>query len=65
MSRLRFRAQLIHVYAKNYEGNGQTMLIRIVRYSLDGQSRSFVLSSLDVIFFIFSGLLLSQVRTVP
>ncbi|KAI0366924.1 DUF221-domain-containing protein [Pilatotrama ljubarskyi] len=28
--------QLIHVYAKNYEGNGQTLLIRIVRYSLDG-----------------------------
>ncbi|CDO75297.1 hypothetical protein BN946_scf184654.g5 [Trametes cinnabarina] len=28
--------QLLHVYAKNYEGNGQTLLIRIVRYSLDG-----------------------------
>lgn len=28
--------QLIHVYAKNYEGNGKTLLIRIVRYSLDG-----------------------------
>ncbi|KAF9468511.1 hypothetical protein BDZ94DRAFT_668548 [Collybia nuda] len=28
--------QLIHVYAKNYEGNGQLILIRIVRYSLDG-----------------------------
>lgn len=28
--------QLIHVYAKNYEGNGQLLLIRIVRYSLDG-----------------------------
>ncbi|KAJ7288266.1 hypothetical protein C8J57DRAFT_1115702 [Mycena rebaudengoi] len=28
--------QLIHIYAKNYEGNGQTILIRIVRYSLDG-----------------------------
>ncbi|KAJ6585051.1 hypothetical protein B0H19DRAFT_1206666 [Mycena capillaripes] len=28
--------QLIHVYAKNYEGNGQIILIRIARYSLDG-----------------------------
>ncbi|KAJ7675759.1 hypothetical protein DFH06DRAFT_977107 [Mycena polygramma] len=28
--------QLIHVYAKNYEGNGQLILIRIARYSLDG-----------------------------
>ncbi|EKM51821.1 uncharacterized protein PHACADRAFT_31623 [Phanerochaete carnosa HHB-10118-sp] len=28
--------QLLHVYAKNYEGNGQTLLIRLIRYSLDG-----------------------------
>ncbi|KAJ3566033.1 hypothetical protein NP233_g7257 [Leucocoprinus birnbaumii] len=28
--------QFIHVYAKHYEGNGQHLLIRIVRYSLDG-----------------------------
>ncbi|KAJ3921149.1 hypothetical protein F5877DRAFT_36559 [Lentinula edodes] len=28
--------QLIHVYAKNYEGNGQLLLIRAIRYSLDG-----------------------------
>ncbi|KAF9013241.1 hypothetical protein BDQ17DRAFT_1419404 [Cyathus striatus] len=28
--------QLIHVYAKQYEGNGHNLLIRIVRYSLDG-----------------------------
>ncbi|KAE9400487.1 hypothetical protein BT96DRAFT_919485 [Gymnopus androsaceus JB14] len=28
--------QLIHVYAKNYEGNGQRILIRAIRYSLDG-----------------------------
>ncbi|KAJ3556206.1 hypothetical protein NM688_g2150 [Phlebia brevispora] len=28
--------QLLHVYAKNYEGNGQTILIRLIRYSLDG-----------------------------
>ncbi|KAI8986240.1 DUF221-domain-containing protein [Trametes punicea] len=28
--------QLLHVYAKNYEGNGQTLLIRMVRFSLDG-----------------------------
>ncbi|TFY68743.1 hypothetical protein EVJ58_g833 [Rhodofomes roseus] len=30
------RNQLLHVYAKNYEGNGQTILIRIIRYSCDG-----------------------------
>jgi hypothetical protein len=29
--------QLIHVYAKNYEGNGRLILIRLVRYSLDGR----------------------------
>jgi hypothetical protein len=29
--------QLIHVYAKNYEGNGRLILIRLVRYSLDGE----------------------------
>ena len=28
--------QLLHVYAKNYEGNGKVLLIRMVRYSLDG-----------------------------
>ncbi|KAG2153124.1 uncharacterized protein EDB93DRAFT_1136745 [Suillus bovinus] len=28
--------QLLHVYSKNYEGNGQLLLIRILRYSLDG-----------------------------
>lgn len=28
--------QLLHVYAKNYEGNGHLILIRIVRYTLDG-----------------------------
>ncbi|KAI0270050.1 hypothetical protein BC834DRAFT_864712 [Gloeopeniophorella convolvens] len=28
--------QFLHVYAKNYEGNGQMILIRIIRYSLDG-----------------------------
>ncbi|KAF8835644.1 DUF221-domain-containing protein [Paxillus ammoniavirescens] len=28
--------QLLHVYAKNYECNGRILLIRIVRYSLDG-----------------------------
>jgi hypothetical protein len=27
---------LLHVYAKNYEGNGHHLLIRMVRYSLDG-----------------------------
>jgi len=29
--------QFLHVYAKNYEGNGQMILIRIIRYSLDGE----------------------------
>ncbi|KIK52099.1 hypothetical protein GYMLUDRAFT_88867 [Collybiopsis luxurians FD-317 M1] len=28
--------QLIHVYAKNYEGDGKLILIRATRYSLDG-----------------------------
>ncbi|KIY72425.1 DUF221-domain-containing protein [Cylindrobasidium torrendii FP15055 ss-10] len=28
--------QLIHVYAKNYEGNGKLLLVRLTRYSLDG-----------------------------
>uniref|UniRef100_A0A0W0G127 DUF221-domain-containing protein n=2 Tax=Moniliophthora roreri TaxID=221103 RepID=A0A0W0G127_MONRR len=28
--------QLIHVYAKNYEMNGQVLLIRMIRYSMDG-----------------------------
>ncbi|PPQ91695.1 hypothetical protein CVT25_012908 [Psilocybe cyanescens] len=28
--------QLIHVYAKNYEGEGRLLIIRIVRYTLDG-----------------------------
>ncbi|KAI6044833.1 hypothetical protein EDC04DRAFT_3105614 [Pisolithus marmoratus] len=28
--------QFLHVYAKNYECNGQILLIRMVRYSLDG-----------------------------
>ncbi|KAF9221015.1 hypothetical protein BS17DRAFT_758900 [Gyrodon lividus] len=28
--------QLLHVYAKNYECNGHILLIRMVRYSLDG-----------------------------
>ncbi|KAJ3506561.1 hypothetical protein NLJ89_g6803 [Agrocybe chaxingu] len=28
--------QLLHVYAKNYESDGRVLLIRFVRYSLDG-----------------------------
>lgn len=28
--------QFVHLYAKNYECNGQNLLIRMVRYSLDG-----------------------------
>ncbi|KAH9480428.1 CSC1-like protein [Psilocybe cubensis] len=27
---------LIHVYAKNYEGEGRVLIIRIIRYTLDG-----------------------------
>ncbi|KIL63242.1 hypothetical protein M378DRAFT_80006 [Amanita muscaria Koide BX008] len=33
---LYFLVQFIHVYARSYEGNGHVILIRIVRYSLDG-----------------------------
>jgi hypothetical protein len=36
--------QLIHVYAKNYEGNGQLLLIRIVRYSLDGMGLYYIIN---------------------
>ncbi|KAL0961406.1 hypothetical protein HGRIS_006355 [Hohenbuehelia grisea] len=32
--------QLIHIYAKHYEGNGQLILVRVVRYSLDGMMLS-------------------------
>jgi len=28
--------QLLHVYARNYEGKGQSILIRLIRYSSDG-----------------------------
>src|SRR6266436_10295141 len=38
--------QLIHVYAKNYEGNGRLILIRLVRYSLDGECVSWLYESL-------------------
>ncbi|TFK28073.1 hypothetical protein FA15DRAFT_585271 [Coprinopsis marcescibilis] len=34
--------QFIHVYAKHYEGNGKMILIRLVRYSLDGLTLSLV-----------------------
>ncbi|KAF9242543.1 hypothetical protein BU15DRAFT_86750 [Melanogaster broomeanus] len=32
--------QLLYVYAKNYECNGHILLIRMVRYSLDGMSHA-------------------------
>ena len=48
-----YYSKLIHVYAKNYEANGQTLLIRIVRYSLDGLSQ---------ILTAYLGLILTQVR---
>lgn len=41
--------QLLHVYAKNYEGNGNLILIRLVRFSLDG------LILAQVIFMAFMG----------
>ncbi|KAI0697898.1 hypothetical protein BC835DRAFT_1336744 [Cytidiella melzeri] len=28
--------QLLHVYARNYEGNGRALLVRLIRYSVDG-----------------------------
>ncbi|KIJ55842.1 hypothetical protein M422DRAFT_200178 [Sphaerobolus stellatus SS14] len=40
--------QLIHVYSKQYENNGKLILVRIVRYSLDG------LMLAHVIFLAFS-----------
>lgn len=53
--------QLLHVYAKNYECNGQMLLIRILRYSLDGMIFiSAYLNAVDI--FPFIGLMLSQVR---
>lgn len=48
--------QLIHVYAKNYEGNGKLILIRLTRYSLDGL---FVRALVNYML-IFAGLILSQ-----
>jgi hypothetical protein len=50
--------QFIHVYSKNFEGDGKILLIRIVRYSLDGQ-----LSLVNIFTHrshISSGLVLSQ-----
>jgi hypothetical protein len=29
--------QLLHVYAKNYEGNAKLLMIRMIRYSFDGR----------------------------
>jgi hypothetical protein len=31
-----FKNQFIHVYSKKYEGNGAYLMIRMIRYSLDG-----------------------------
>lgn len=36
IERVVIKNQFLHVYAKHYEGNGQIILIRIIRYSLDG-----------------------------
>ncbi|KAF8271950.1 hypothetical protein EI94DRAFT_1719278 [Lactarius quietus] len=36
IERVVIKNQILHVYAKHYEGNGQVILIRIIRYSLDG-----------------------------
>ncbi|CAK5284161.1 unnamed protein product [Mycena citricolor] len=48
--------QLIHVYAKNYENNGQVLLIRMVRYSLDG------LLLAQVVFLIYMVVLKKEVN---
>ena len=56
--------QLLHVYAKNYEGNGQIILIRIVRYSLDGKSSHLICAPYFDTFSAFAGLMLAQVRTI-
>ncbi|THH08507.1 hypothetical protein EW145_g2662 [Phellinidium pouzarii] len=50
------RNQLLHVYAKNYEGNGSLILIRIGRYTLDG------LILAQVIFMGFLGVVKKEVH---
>jgi hypothetical protein len=47
------------VYAKNHEGNGRVILIRIVRYSLDGNRLSFFYAAMFTKN--HSGLVLAQV----
>lgn len=54
--------QLLHVYAKNYEGNGQTLLIRMIRYSLDGMSARLKTDCRLNSRTSFAGLMLSQVH---
>ncbi|KAF9016991.1 hypothetical protein BDZ89DRAFT_1094388 [Hymenopellis radicata] len=48
--------QLIHIYAKNYEGDGKLILIRIVRYSLDGR---LIWSSLKYLLIHLQGVFLA------
>ncbi|VDC00686.1 unnamed protein product [Peniophora sp. CBMAI 1063] len=48
--------QLLHVYAKVYEQNGKVILIRLVRYSLDG------LILLDVVFVAYMAVLKIKVN---
>ena len=57
-TQLNFISQLLHVYARNYELNGQFILIRAIRYSLDGmKSLIFLAHIID----LFLGLILAQV----
>lgn len=42
-------SQLLHVYAKNYEGNGIRLIIRIVRYSLDGTLLAFFFQGASIL----------------
>ncbi|KAI5117451.1 hypothetical protein M0805_005828 [Coniferiporia weirii] len=48
--------QLLHVYAKNYEGNGSLILIRFGRYTLDG------LILAQVIFLAFLGVVQKEIH---
>ncbi|KAG2129484.1 hypothetical protein DEU56DRAFT_817317 [Suillus clintonianus] len=50
--------QLLHVYAKNYECNGQILLIRILRYSLDGMMLLFAHpNAADFVFLAYMAVL--------
>jgi hypothetical protein len=50
--------QLIHVYAKHYEGNAKLLIIRLIRYSFDGENLEIFPGTLLI---IAPGLMLAQV----